>query len=54
MGLQLDWNDVRRRLTMSLAAGSQMLPSFTRSIEVTFKQTTRKIVFDGRPLNVLF
>jgi len=54
MGLQLDWDDVRRRLTISLAAGSQMLPPLTRSMEVKFNQTTRRVSFDGRPLNVLF
>jgi alpha-glucosidase/alpha-D-xyloside xylohydrolase len=54
VGLQLDWNDARRSLTMSLAAGSQMLPPLTRSIEVKFNQTTRRVSFDGRPLHVLF
>jgi alpha-glucosidase/alpha-D-xyloside xylohydrolase len=54
MGLQLDWNDARRRLTMSLASGSRMLPARIRHIEVRFNQTTRALVFDGNPLDVSF
>jgi len=54
MGLQLDWNDAQRRLTMSLTAGSQMLSPLRRNIEVKLNQTTRRVIFDGRPLNVLF
>jgi alpha-glucosidase/alpha-D-xyloside xylohydrolase len=54
MGLQLDWNDAKRSLTMSLAAGSRMLSPQARKIEVKFNQTTRAVVFDGHPVNVSF
>ncbi len=54
MGLQLDWHDGRRNLTMSLARGSRMLSPQMRSIEVKFNQAIRRIFFDGRPVNVSF
>jgi len=54
MGLKLDWNDARRRLTMSLASGSHMLPPLARNIDVKFNQATRPVTFDGRPLTVSF
>jgi len=54
MGIHLDWNDSRRNLVLSLAPGSRMLAPMTRNIEVKFNQATRRIVFDGRPVNVSF
>jgi alpha-glucosidase/alpha-D-xyloside xylohydrolase len=54
MGLQLDWNDARRSLTMNLAPGSRMLSPQTRRMEVTFNQTTQAVVFDGHRLDVSF
>jgi alpha-glucosidase/alpha-D-xyloside xylohydrolase len=54
MGLQLDWNDSRRILTMNLATGSRMLSPQMRKIEVTFNGTMRAVVFDGHPVNVSF
>jgi alpha-glucosidase/alpha-D-xyloside xylohydrolase len=54
MGLQLDWNDTRRRLTMNLAKGSRMLSPGIRHIEVRFNQTTRALDFDGKPVDVFF
>jgi alpha-glucosidase/alpha-D-xyloside xylohydrolase len=54
MGLQLDWNDGRRNLTMSLAKGSRVLSPQMRKIEVKFNQTTRNVVFDGHPVNISF
>jgi len=54
MGLQLDWNDPRRQLTMSLTPGSHMLPPLVRNIEVKFNQISRAVTFDGRPLIVSF
>jgi alpha-glucosidase/alpha-D-xyloside xylohydrolase len=54
MGLQLDWNDTRRRLTMNLAPGSRMLSPQIRHIEVKFNQTTRALAFEGKPVDVFF
>jgi alpha-glucosidase/alpha-D-xyloside xylohydrolase len=54
MGLELDWNDAKRSLTMNLAPGSRMLSPQTRRIEVTFNQTTQAVVFDGHRLDVSF
>jgi alpha-glucosidase/alpha-D-xyloside xylohydrolase len=52
MGVQLNWNDAQRRLTVSLTPGSQMLPPLRRNILVRVDQATRAVVFDGRPVTV--
>ena len=54
MGLELDWNNAKRSLTMNLAPGSRMLSPQTRRIEVTFNQTTQAVVFGGHRLDVSF
>jgi alpha-glucosidase (family GH31 glycosyl hydrolase) len=52
MGIQMTWNESPRTLQMHLAPGSRMLPPLRQNIEVRIDQTTRHIVFDGRPLQV--
>ena len=54
MGVQMKWNDSRRVLTLHLASGSRVLPPLQRNIEVKLNQTTRPVVFDGRPVEVQF
>ncbi|HEV2616533.1 MAG TPA: TIM-barrel domain-containing protein, partial [Candidatus Acidoferrales bacterium] len=54
MGIKMAWNDSRRVLSLHLAEGSRMLPPARRKIEVRLEQTTRQVVFDGRPLQVTF
>lgn len=56
MKIEIAWNDNRRRLTMRLATGSQMLAPLRRNIEVRLAsdKTTRTVVFSGRPLDVQF
>jgi alpha-glucosidase/alpha-D-xyloside xylohydrolase len=56
MGIQMAWNDGRRRLTLRLAAGSRMLPPLRRNIAVRVApdKTTRAVVFEGRPVEVQF
>jgi hypothetical protein len=54
MGLTMAWADASRRLTLTLAPGSRMLPPARRSIEVRLAgtTTTRRVVFDGRRVEV--
>ena len=54
MGIQMDWQDADRTLTLRLAAGSRMLPPLRRNLEVKLLQQTRSAVFDGSPLKVSF
>jgi alpha-glucosidase (family GH31 glycosyl hydrolase) len=56
MGIQAGWNDRQRRLTLSLAAGSHMLPPQRRELEVRLASlnTGRRIVFTGKPLEIKF
>lgn len=54
--IEMNWDDQRRRLTIHMAKGAQMLPPAQRNIEVRIipEKTTRTIVFTGRPLTVQF
>lgn len=54
MGLAMAWNDRTRRLAVQLEPGSRLLPPATRPIEVRVagSKTTRRIVFDGRTVEV--
>lgn len=54
MGIKMTWNDSRRALSLHLAEGSRMLPPVRRTIDVKLAQTTRQIVFEGRPVEVSF
>jgi alpha-glucosidase (family GH31 glycosyl hydrolase) len=53
MGIQMVWHDAQRVLRLSLANGSGMLPPLRRNIEVKLGQSTRAVVFDGHPVQVL-
>jgi len=55
MGLGCRWSDRDRRLTLSLAGDSKMLPP-RRIIEVRLapEGTTRRVVFEGKPVVVQF
>src|SRR5712692_3705237 len=55
MRLDCRWNDRERRLTVSLAAGSKMLPPFERKIEVRLVPGGgKRLVFRGQPLTIRF
>jgi alpha-glucosidase/alpha-D-xyloside xylohydrolase len=54
MGIQMDWHDANRTLTLHLATGSRMLPPLRRKLEVRLDQETRSLVFDGGPLKASF
>jgi alpha-glucosidase/alpha-D-xyloside xylohydrolase len=52
MGLQMNWADQRRTLTLSLAKGSRLLPPEKRALEIKLGDITKQVTFDGRPLEV--
>jgi len=52
IGTQMDWNDVRRVLTLRLATGSRMLAR--RKIDVKLRETVHTIEFDGHQVEVAF
>jgi alpha-glucosidase (family GH31 glycosyl hydrolase) len=54
MGIQMEWNDSRRSLTLRLASGSRMLPPLHRNIEAKLGETVRSVVFDGNPVDTRF
>jgi alpha-glucosidase (family GH31 glycosyl hydrolase) len=54
MGIQMDWHDTNRTLTLRLAAESRMQPPLHRKLEVKLKNETRSVVFDGSLLKVSF
>ncbi len=54
MGIQMDWQDKTKTLTMSLAPGSRMLPPLHRKLDVRLAGQTRSVVFDGSSLRVSF
>lgn len=53
MGIQIDWSEMRHRLTLRLMEGSRMLPPLPRTIKVSLLAgTPRQIKFDGTPLEL--
>ena len=54
MGIQMEWEDRKRRLTLRLADHSKMLGASRREIQVRLvpQKATRSIRFDGRPMQV--
>jgi alpha-glucosidase (family GH31 glycosyl hydrolase) len=54
MGIQMDWHDATRTLTLRLAAASRMMPPVRRDLQVALGQETRAVVFEGGPLKVSF
>ena len=52
MGIQMEWNEARRILTLHLAPGSRMLAPKRRDLEVKLGETVRKSTFDGSPVEV--
>jgi len=52
IGLDLKWADAQRSLTIRLAPGSRMLPPARREFKVRVENSSRTIVFDGKPINV--
>ena len=54
MGIQMEWNEARRALTLRLAPNSHMLPPLRRNIEAKLGETVRTLVFSGVPVEAKF
>jgi alpha-glucosidase/alpha-D-xyloside xylohydrolase len=54
MGVQLDWNDARRLLTLRLAPGSRMVPPRPRILDISLGSTSRSVAFDGHLQEISF
>jgi alpha-glucosidase/alpha-D-xyloside xylohydrolase len=54
MGIQMAWDDARRRLNLRLAPGSRMLAAGTKAITVRLGETKRSVTFEGKAVDVSF
>jgi alpha-glucosidase (family GH31 glycosyl hydrolase) len=54
MGIQMAWDDARRRLSLRLASGSRMLSPQPRDITVQLAAATRGVKFEGKPVEISF
>ena len=54
MRIAVTWRDAGRRLTLTLAPGSRMLPPGSRDIEVVMAGQTagKPVTFNGKPVEV--
>ena len=54
MGINMEWAEAKRLLTLHLAEGSRMLPPAPRRIDVKLDRVVHSVEFDGRPIAVAF
>jgi len=54
MGVDLNWNDAQRKLTLGLAPGSRLLPPLQRKMEVKLLEEKRYVSFEGNSIEVRF
>ncbi len=54
MGIEMRWNDARRRFSMELAEGSRMLAPAPRKIAVQLGEAKREISFTGHSAEISF
>lgn len=54
MGIQIEWNDARKVLTLRLAPRSRMLQPAKRELRVKLGDVVKSAVFEGRHLEVRF
>jgi alpha-glucosidase (family GH31 glycosyl hydrolase) len=54
MGIEITWSDRQHLLRLTLAKGSRVLPPLRRDLVVKSGGATRRVVFDGHPLDVRF
>ena len=47
MGIQMDWQDASRTLTLQFAEGSRMLPPMSRTFAVEVGREKRELEFHG-------
>ena len=54
MGIQMAWDDERKKLKMRLAAGSRMVPAGTKAITLQLGETKRSVAFEGKAVDISF
>ena len=54
MGIQMAWDDKRKALSMHLTPGSRLLPPGPRAVSVQLAGITHRVMFEGKPVQVLF
>ncbi len=54
MGIEINWHEAERILTLRLAAGSRMLSPLPRKLEVKLEPQTKSVEFGGNPVKVQF
>jgi alpha-glucosidase (family GH31 glycosyl hydrolase) len=54
MGIRMEWNDTRRRLTLTLAEGSRMLAPAPRELTAKLREQQKTVTFAGKRLIVQF
>jgi alpha-glucosidase (family GH31 glycosyl hydrolase) len=54
MGIRMEWDDKRRKLSLQLAQGSRLLPPGPRAMVVQLAGTSRNLTFEGKPIQVSF
>jgi alpha-glucosidase/alpha-D-xyloside xylohydrolase len=54
MGIQMNWSDRQRLLRLALASGSRILPPLRRDLVVKLRDASRRVVFNGHPMEVRF
>jgi alpha-glucosidase (family GH31 glycosyl hydrolase) len=52
MGVQMNWNDAARKLSLRLADGSRMLAAKQKKFEVKLGEATKSVTFEGKPVEV--
>ena len=54
MGIDMEWSEERRALSLRLARGSRMLAPLERRMNIRMGEAVRPVLFTGRPLEVRF
>jgi alpha-glucosidase/alpha-D-xyloside xylohydrolase len=54
MGTEITWNERSRKLDLRMAAGSRMLYSAPRAVEIQLSGATKNTMFHGAPVSVSF
>ena len=52
MGVQMNWNDAARKLSLRLAEDSRMLASKQKKFDVKLGEATKQVAFEGKPIEV--
>ena len=54
MGIEMAWNESKRKLTLQLAQGSRMLSREPKTLTFTLGKLERRVSFEGKPIELSF